>query len=448
MEAWLHIGSSVPDVPTALEILNNAGVVHGISESELAENLSSAAENSRILAASGSASAAVENARLIYLVDFQGMEMENGESLKRVDFKETKKQILVHKDQELVSKLPSSEGEAVDVRGNKVTVQGRDVELPAGKNTYISQDGLTLRAATNGSLFMNDKKLSVDTVYSIKGNVDYSTGNISYQGSVIIDGDVRTGFKVYATDDITIRGNVDAADVFSKNGTISVENGVLGKNKAKLLAGRSIFCGFVQDASLGAKEDIIIKRYAFNSSLSAGRNITALESEGLIRGGTAIADKVIDINSAGSIQNKHTELRISDSEFFDQNSGDLNDSRSRNDLEAELSVARKRLDFLNLLEQRLGKLSVDKHAEMKGVEDKIQDLQRQIAAVESEVSTVQTAVPETSEQDKYIQIHEKCNRGVLLKIGEAQFQVDDTLVGMKVWKNGSRLELKPIKTDS
>ncbi len=427
-----------------LKHLNAEGVRFGIDKENLHFRLKSAKHGDKVLAAQGKAPENGEDARLVYLVDFKDMVMEGENAIKRVDFKKIREFVEVEKDQELVAKLPASKGKAGrNVLGDAVYNPGKDIELPAGKNTYIAEDGLTLRAKISGYLSMTDKKMIVDNTLTIKGNVDFSTGNISYQGDVVIEGDVRSGFKVFATDDILIKGNVDAADIFSKNGNITVELGVLGKNKAKLLAGQNIVCGFVQDASVGAKNDIIIRRYAFNASLSAGQKILAVEEEGLIRGGTIVADESIEVISAGSLQNKVTELRISDSEYYEQDTQELEKKRSRNDLEAELSVARKRYDFLSLLGQRLGKLSAEKQSELDSVLEKISSLE---AKIEKEKLTPAPEAEDSKdiEKEKYIIVRDRCYRGVNLQIGEAQTKIEEHLMALKITRRDDALVITSL----
>lgn len=416
----------------------------GILENELKLKLKNGNVTNKIKLAQGLALQG-EKARLIYLVDFKDMVMDGDSAIKRVDFKKIQKHVEVSKDQDLIAKLPATITKAGrNIYNEDVLFHGDEIKFNGGKNTYITDDGLTLRAKKNGFLSMVDNKITVDDTFHIKGNVDFSTGNISYQGSVVVEGDVRSGFKIFASDDIFIKGNVDAADVFSKNGSIIVESGILGKNKAKLLAGKKIVCEFVQDASLGAKEDITIKRYAFNSNLSAGGSIYATEGEGLIRGGSAVADHGIEVNTAGSMQNKITDLRISDSDYYDVDSEKLEKKRSRTDIEAELLTAKKRSEFLDLLFKRLGKLSPDKQKELDNTKSKIIMLEARLQT-EIDDDKKDKDIENTNVNEKYIVVNNKCHRGVNLQIGEAVHKVDTPLIGLKVTLLDDKLKLKSIE---
>ena len=112
-----------------------------------------------------------------------------------VDFRQVNLLRTVEKDQLLAVKIPASKGtDGVNVFGEAIDSTGKDKSLPAGKNTYISEDGLSLYAATNGRIIRQKELLHVENILTIEGDVDYSTGNINFNGDVAISGDVLGGF--------------------------------------------------------------------------------------------------------------------------------------------------------------------------------------------------------------------------------------------------------------
>lgn len=57
-------------------------------------------------------------------------------------------------------------------------------------------------------------------------NVGATTGNIDFIGSVYVKGDVQSGFKVSATDDIIVDGLVEGS--LEAGGNIILRNGMKG----------------------------------------------------------------------------------------------------------------------------------------------------------------------------------------------------------------------------
>src|SRR5690606_32591089 len=76
---------------------------------------------------------------------------------------------------------------------------GKPARFKIGKNVVLNQEGNALYAAIDGLISLTeDGKVNVFPVYEVKGDVDYSVGNIDFVGTVVIRGNVLTGFKVKA----------------------------------------------------------------------------------------------------------------------------------------------------------------------------------------------------------------------------------------------------------
>ena len=77
------------------------------------------------------------------------------------------------------------------------------------------------------------EKINVFPVYEVNGDVDYNTGNIDFVGTIVIRGNVRSGFKVKADGDIRIIGSVEGAELEAA-GSIEISAGIIGQNKGLL----------------------------------------------------------------------------------------------------------------------------------------------------------------------------------------------------------------------
>ena len=132
----------------------------------------------------------------------------------------------------LAKKIPLTDGvKGFTVTGTPLTpVAGEDVTLHAGEGTTISPKNDQILVSTLVGLpRIIDNGMEVNSVYRIK-NVDVSTGNIKFEGSVIIDGDICEGMKVTATGDITIGGFVESATL-EAGGDITIGSGIIGRKQ-------------------------------------------------------------------------------------------------------------------------------------------------------------------------------------------------------------------------
>src|SRR6056297_2419159 len=121
----------------------------------------------------------------------------------------------VLRGEKIVTKVEPSEGEAgKDVFGREIEPPTpKEAKLPRAKNTVRKNN--SVYAAKDGQIVREGKKISIDPIYQVRGDVDLEEGNIDFVGSVKITGDVREGFKIKASGDIEVGGNVGASDLES-----------------------------------------------------------------------------------------------------------------------------------------------------------------------------------------------------------------------------------------
>jgi uncharacterized protein (DUF342 family) len=74
----------------------------------------------------------------------------------------------------------------------------------------------------NGFVYRLGNLICVSSIYIAEGGVNFKTGNIDYDGDVLVRGDVLPGFTVSADGNINIEGAVEAATITSRNGSIVV----------------------------------------------------------------------------------------------------------------------------------------------------------------------------------------------------------------------------------
>ncbi len=424
-----------PSKAAVYSAIARAGVRSGIDEEVIDRLVREKSAVSDLLFATAKPPVEGEAAKLVWYIDLDPDQKHKIGTDGKVDFKHLKCYAPVNEGQELVSKLPPSRGRPGEtVTGRPIPVDGEDVELPAGKNTVVSDDGLTLRAAVTGYAFRKEGRVHVDNVYHIKGDVDFSTGNVKFAGRVLIDGDVRSGFRVEATDSIYIGGNVEAAEVYSQNGDVIIRHGTVGKHRAKILAGGSLRCGFIQDATVRAGKDVVIERYAINSDISAGSKVVFTHPEALIRGGKVFADQGIEAVEVGSEHHIRTEVGISGSDSAESDWEKWNIKTKVDDLRARRLMQQKRLEFLTLLEQRFVNLSPEKRAEMATIATEIAQIDHQIVALERQAEAI-IRDGDGLDGSKSIIIKEMLHKGVIITIGHQSYFAENSLQGVRFFKN-------------
>jgi uncharacterized protein (DUF342 family) len=138
--------------------------------------------------------------------------------------------------------------------------------------------------------------------------VNMTTGNIHYDGTVQVDGDVLQGMKVQASGDIVVGGMVDGG-LLESGGNIKVTGGVIAH--ARLRAGGSVSARFAQGAHIYAGTVIALDDMALECELQSLNQIivgATSPKRGRLIGGSAAAMMLIKVPLLGSAKAGVTQL--------------------------------------------------------------------------------------------------------------------------------------------
>ena len=192
-----------------------------------------------------------KDAYLEYIVKISTGKNFKEDATGRIDFRERDLITAISKDQiiAVLYKPQSGVKHGVDVFGHTLLAEpGNDLKITMGKNVYKKEynDKIEFYSEIDGHLKNNNNELTVLPIYIINTNVDFSTGNVKFNGNVIIEGDVLDNFSVEAEGDIQIKGNVGQS-LIKGNGDITINNGFLGKNTGKIICYGNLDVRFIEN---------------------------------------------------------------------------------------------------------------------------------------------------------------------------------------------------------
>jgi uncharacterized protein (DUF342 family) len=148
----------------------------------------------------------------------------------RVDMRNLGAIICVQKGTELLRRMPPTDGRnGYTVGGDVINAKsGEWVKFRPGDGTVISDNDENLVIADiSGMPKFKDQKMWVDDIFTCKG-VNVGTGNVNYDGSVLVNGDVTEKMEIYASGDVTVNGFVESATIHA-GGDIIITEGAMGK---------------------------------------------------------------------------------------------------------------------------------------------------------------------------------------------------------------------------
>lgn len=221
----------------------------------------------------------------------------------------------------LMRRHPHQDGEAgYKVSGEVLSPKaGKEIKLNPGPGSEISPEDPNLLISTaQGLPRVIDNGMTTEEVYQVK-EVTAATGNIYFDGSVVITGDVSEGMTVEANGDITIAGLVESAHLIA-SGDIAVAKGIIGrKDKSEQLsclveAKGSITTKFGQYAQFKAGKDLTVSNQLLHCHADVDGEVLVSNpsgSRGTLLGGSITAGKTITAVTLGAKVVNSTRLNIS-----------------------------------------------------------------------------------------------------------------------------------------
>ncbi len=296
-------------------VLSNAGVVYGICTEDIKKFCENRAFFSELIAARGTAPINGENGSLQYHFktdnDLNLLEAEDG----TVNYRELGLVKNVKMGQVLVTAVPPKEGvDGITIFGQReLYIKGIPATLQSGENTEISEDGTQIIAAIDGCVEIRGQNVVVNDVYTVKGDVNISVGNIDCLGSVVVHGDVREGFTIKAKKDIIIKGMIEGATIIS-GGKVTISNGMNGMNRGKIIAEGDVISKYFENAKIESNGDIY-SDVIMNSKTTAKGSVILKGGKSSIIGGTVEAGKMVYAGYIGTQSNTPTVITINSPEI-------------------------------------------------------------------------------------------------------------------------------------
>lgn len=299
-------------VEQVLQLAQEKGIIIGLRKKSINTMIQEKIYNKKVILAKGKD--VIHGVNAIIKNTFEKEEKivdKTKKDTKSSDFIELNWILNTTENEVLSEKIPGVPGvDGIDIFGKViVSKEPKDVKLVAGKNTFVSDDGLYLRSKINGQIIKKNKSISVEPVLNINGNVDYTTGNIDYIGTVIVKGNVLSGFSIKAGEDIFIEGLVEDCDLHS-GGKIVVTNGILGNEDfhKSIYAKEGIQALFIQHMKIRTNGSVEVVKHILHSSVEARDKVLVTSGTGKIIGGEVKAQNGIECNIAGGPFETPTKL--------------------------------------------------------------------------------------------------------------------------------------------
>ncbi len=223
--------------------------------------------------------------------DSAGVVNEDGS----IDFTSRGDSPFVKKGQVLAEKHPMEHAKSgVDIFGETLLVGDvADVELECSDGAEMSEDGLKVVSTISGQPSIDLKGvISVLEQFTIKGDVDFKTGNINFKGNVLVTGIVKEGFKVECEELIADEINGGTIRI---RGDLKVSNGIVNGD---IQTQGSVQAKFVNNSKIFGYRNMMVTREIMESKIAISGEMN--NEAGRITGSIISARKGFNVKQIGT----------------------------------------------------------------------------------------------------------------------------------------------------
>ncbi len=260
-------------IRTVRELLARAGVVHGVlSDDRLGSVIESAGRSpGPFTVALGDEPRVPAGESVDFNFDTDPLRFGIYRDGGVIDFRKCQLVDMVRPGDLLATKVPGHRAaDGRDVLGQSIPAPERAVRpvapvpFAAGAGTRLAKGGAAIEAEREGRPEVAwDGSIVVRKELVIGGDVGPDTGNVVYEGGIVVEGNVRTGYRVEGGR--LVCQDIGSADI-DVDGDVVVLGGIQG---ATVKAGGSVRARYVRGATVLALGDVMVEQEVRDSRIEA-----------------------------------------------------------------------------------------------------------------------------------------------------------------------------------
>lgn len=438
MEAWLSLvaprGGRAVSMEQIEEAIRVRQIVHGVKRAELEAALAAGACE-HVLIAEGEEPEQGTPAyfdSLLESLKASGHEHDDDEV---VDYRDLGNLVVVDPGTPLMRRHPAVQGRnGVDVFNR--TVPARPVaDTPFARLNGAepdANDADLLLSTIAGAPSLQANGVVVNPLVDVQ-DVNLETGNIDFDGTVQVKGDIKAGMTVRVAGDVVVSGTLEAAEVVA-GGNVVVKGGIIGKadsapgggalETARIRCNGSVQAKFIEHAVIEAAGSIQADGGIRQSELTAGDCVVVGKpgsNQGSLIGGRTRALRLVRAPVLGAPSGVPTLVQVGFNPFINAERAALEQTRKR-----KLDEALKLRQLLAFLDKNPAKGGGGVRAK---AENTLGLLENEAASIEGKLRELEGFL-ELAEGAS-VEVPKRIYGGVRLQIGQKLVQVDDEKPGAR-----------------
>jgi len=310
LSAVVHItapkrGARPPTAEEVVSALEAGGIRHGIDRDAVVELLRDGKYGEEVVVGRGTLPVHARSGEIAYHFNPDRgkpyLMMEYGRiNLKELNFIEDKSAGALLA--ELKPPVEPVDGRAVTGETLSAETTVEPVGLVAGENTEITDGGRAIHATADGNVRLVGDAVTIEPIVTVT-NVNYETGNIKCDGSVVVEKSISDGFVIEAGGDVQVGRGVGRATIIA-GGNVLLKSGINGGGEGRITCGGNLVAKYIESSSVNCEASVFVEEAIMHSDLSAGKHcvLTGRRAEiiasDLIVGGSLWCKKLGSVSEA------------------------------------------------------------------------------------------------------------------------------------------------------
>jgi uncharacterized protein (DUF342 family) len=197
-----------------------------------------------------------------------------------------------------------------DVTGEQIPARpGRPLQIKIGEGLILTDEQKVVANQT-GVMQFNGRSLSVTRLLEVPDYVDFSTGNINFDGAVVVRHGVRDNFVVKAGEDLIVYGLVEAASIIC-SGSVTLRRGMSGHpelDRGQVLIDGDLHTRYLMNVRGRIRGDVRFRRELMDCNLIVGGELHG--EQGSIVGGSVDVTGQARVAVIGTPGNARTVITL------------------------------------------------------------------------------------------------------------------------------------------
>ncbi|MDF2954039.1 MAG: Flagellar assembly protein FapA [Thermodesulfobacterium sp.] len=293
-----------------------------------------------------------------------------------------------------------------------------------GSNLYIDEKDNLIKAKESGVLIIEKNIIEIYPEYTLKSDVDFSTGNVYFIGKKLtIEGDIKFGFKVICEGELELHGATENKVYIEVKGSF-VCQGIVRGEETKLKVRGDAEIKTVEYGILEIEGNLNITNYLIFSNCIVYGNLIATSGKGIIYGGEVKCGGNISVKILGN--ENHTPTKV----FAGYNPSLMEPYKKALEKEIEIKKVLERLEQgikLGKKIKKYGKLSEQKEKILSKLEEEAEKCYKSLEKIKETLNNLKKLIAEY--KSKTIKILDKVYAGVTIGITDITYTLNEDKTG-------------------